>query len=363
MNFSQADHPTAARAHALACEIRDGALKLADIRAKVNQLLPDIRKAVEECRENCSKQNAKVAAWIEGRHEESMIEFSRAPVDLIGDTREEDVIACWREQLRQAAIAIVSICENQPQYGEWLYFHDKDDGRGDGHAFYCAEQVRDCFKEIVKLALLIDAPRQVNRPKCELLFSDDFRKPLAGWKTYGGEFSSGTGDLHVKGMGVTAWCEQEFNNACVAFDFQPVACSGNAFGSLFAFPGSPVDGHDYSISAGAMHLYNHGIDCYHCSLFRGNSGRTNLRRAGHGLKILSTVTPDSCGELGQTYRVELLRCNATVQVLVNRNLIHSYVDAGCYGQRPKPGRFGLRHFAGEGTYETKISKFQISKLV
>lgn len=362
--FTNTTCPVSARAHALAAEIRDGALSPGTIRERTEKFLPEVRARVAELRSACSQQSEKVAEWLRERSEPTLIDASRTPLHVIGNTPQEAVLGCWREQLRQAALAITAICENQQQYGEWLYYFDRDFGRAAGDPFYRAEQVRDCFKEIVKLTTLLETPRTVQRvTKGKRLFADNFTGPLRGWKTFGGTFASGSGYLQVNGMGVTAWCEQEFDNAAITFDFHPITGTGKAYGSLFAFPGSPRHGHDYSISAGPMHLYNHNIDCYHCSLMRNMSGRTNLRRAGFGLKILSTVVPDACGTLGKTYRIELQRFDATVQVLVDGALIHSYVDAECYGKRPGRGRFGLRHFAGEGTYETKLSNFEITSLL
>jgi len=170
------------------------------------------------------------------------------------------------------------------------------------------------------------------------------------------------GRLRVKGMGVTVWCDREFGNARVAFDYCPAKARGGSGGALFAFCGSPVAGKDLSISAGPMPNYNAGIDTYHVSLYRGNSGMTNLRRTGSGLKMLSTVKPDACAQAGVTYRVELIKYDASVQVFVNGKLIHAYVDTGCYGPVLTRGRFGLRHFSGEGEFETEYGRFQIVEL-
>ena len=94
----------------------------------------------------------------------------------------------------------------------------------------------------------------------------------------------------------------------------------------------------------------------HCSLFRGSTGRTNLRRTGQGLKMLSTVAPDACAELKRTYRVEIVKYDVSVQVHVDGRLVHAYVDAGTYGPPLRRGRFGLRHCAG-GKLEAFYARF------
>jgi hypothetical protein len=88
---------------------------------------------------------------------------------------------------------------------------------------------------------------------------------------------------------------------------------------------------------------------------------SNLRRTGHGLKMLSTVRPDPCARPGRTYRVAILSYRETHEVYVDGTLVHAYVDAGCYGAPLAKGRFGIRHFSGE-PLECVYGKFRAEAL-
>ncbi len=168
------------------------------------------------------------------------------------------------------------------------------------------------------------------------------------------------GMLRMEGEACTVWCRIEAGDALVSFDFRPVSLQGKAAGSLFAFPASPLPGKDFSVSAGPMPDYNYGVATYHCSLCRGDTGMTNLRRTGRGLRMLSSVRPDPCRELGRTYRVEILKYGPTIQVFVDGRLFHSYYDAGAYGPPLSRGRFGIRHFAG-GVMVSMVDDFEIAE--
>ena len=130
---------------------------------------------------------------------------------------------------------------------------------------------------------------------------------------------------------------------------------------LFAYPGRPCPGQDYAISAGPMGHYNFGIETYHCSLFRGLTGRTNVRRTGKGLRMLSTVLPDPCATPGRTHRVEFLKSGPSFQVHVDGRLVHAYVDAGSHGAALTTGRFGVRHFSGD-RLRAEYARFKVHEL-
>ena len=333
--------------------------------ALARALLPRVRELAEHYRAQACSQSPALAVWLKDRNEPPMAELSAAPVVLYGGATEYDVLGRWREQLAQATNAASGIARGDASAErDWLYWHDRDEGRAAGQEFFRAEQIRDCLREVVKLSHLLTLPRKMVRvAPGRMLFADDFSALKPEWKSYGGaQLSVSGGRLHVKGMGVTVWCMKEFTNARVVFDYCPEIATGKSAGALFAFPGSPTKraGKDFAVSAGAMPNYNAGINTYHVSLYRGHSGMTNLRRTGTGLKMLSTVRPDACANLGEHYRVELLKYDESVQVFVNGVLIHAYVDTGCYGPVLQRGCFGLRHFSGEGEFETSYGRFEIA---
>lgn len=339
-------------------------LPLDKIRTAADELFPVARALAEAYRKDFSTLIPELAAWLKDRDEPNAVEFDAAPVVLFGNATEEDVLSRWREQLKANLVALGGIAANDNAFREWLYWDDMAGARGAGRPFFRVEQMRDCLREILKLQKLLTIQRAVTRLSSgNKLFSDDFSKLLPEWKAYGGaDISIADGKLRVKGMGVTVWCQKPFSDARIAFDYRPVVAKGESYGALFAFPGTPVRGKDFSISAGDMPNYNRGIDTYHVSLFRGSSGKTNLRRTGIGLKMLSTVQPDACGELGKSYHVELIKSGRSVQVYVDGKLIHAYVDAGCYGAARERGCFGLRHFSGKGEFETEFANFKITEV-
>ena len=109
-----------------------------------------------------------------------------------------------------------------------------------------------------------------------------------------------------------------------------------------------------------MEPYNWGIRTYHTSVFRG--GRTHLRRAGNGLKMLNLIWKDPCSETGLTYRVELLQFGESFQVIVDGELIHCYTDAGVYGPPLTKGHFGIKHFGAPGGLLIRYDNVQVHKL-
>ena len=339
-------------------------LPLDKIKTAAEELLPIARTLAETYRKDFSERIPELATWLKDRDEPKIADFKEAPVVLFGIATEDNVLARWREQLKANLVALGGIAANDNAFREWLYWDDMAGARSAGRQFFRAEQMRDCLREILKLHKLLTLPRSVTHVSAGVkIFSDDFSKLLPEWKAYGGaDISVADGKLKVKGMGVTVWCEKQFKDARIAFDYRPVVAKGDSYGALFAFPGTPVPGKDFSASAGDMPNYNRGIDTYHVSLFRGSSGKTNLRRTGIGLKMLSTVQPDACGDLGKTYHVELLKSGSSVQVYVDGKLIHAYVDAGCYGPARERGCFGLRHFSGKGEFETEFANFEITEL-
>lgn len=323
------------------------------------------RKETERLRDEIGRIGPKLNEWLRDKSEDLVSVFAEAPLVLYGNSAQGDVIGRWQGQLLECGNAVKGIISDDKKIvGEWLYRLQFDGAMQDAKPFFQFQQMRDCLKEIQKLAELLSNTRKVTTlKKAEILFRADFSRSMDLWNVYGGgEVGVADGQLNVKGLGVTVWCAREFGDALVSFDFKPISAGGNGAGALFAFPATPLPGKGYDASAGAMENYNLGIATYHVSLCRGNSGRTNIRRTGKGLKMLSTVQPDPCTVLGRTYRVEILKWGPTVQVHVDGRLIHAYVDAGCYGPILKRGRFGLRHFSG-ADLESCYGNFEVHELV
>jgi hypothetical protein len=322
-------------------------LKPEDIRSLCESLLPKTRALAESYREELAKSNPELTDFMASRLENPTTKFEKAPVVLYGGATEAQVLDCWRTQLRHCVEAIAGLAgEEKSAVGDWMYWDDYAGARKVARPFFRARALCDATKEAQKLVELLTLPREITKIAAgEALFSDSFKTDLSAWQTFGGgEVEIKDGRLHVKGKGVTVWCAKDFENAVVSFEYNPVATAGKGAGALFAFPGSPAAGKTYEASSGSMDNYNVGIHTYHVSLFRG-TGNSNLRRTGSGLRMLSLIRPDPCGEAGKRYRVEILRYAQTVQVHVDGKLCHSYVDAGCYGPCLKSGRFGVRHFS------------------
>ncbi|MCX7804452.1 MAG: DUF1961 family protein [Planctomycetota bacterium] len=335
------------------------------IRKTCEPLLGTARALTETYGRELIGKQPDSADWIRGRMEEKAApEFEKAPVVLYGKAGEADVLDRWRGQLRESLLAVHGLIEEDKSVvAEWMYASDMKKVRG-GDRYFRAEQIRNTLREVSKLLTLLALPRETVRVgKGGTILGDDFAGGMANWKAYGGgKVAVEEGKMKMTGQGCTVWCEKETGDAIISFDFTPLAQHGGAAGALFAFPASPLPGKDFSASAGPMPNYNYGISTYHVSLCRGASGRTNLRRTGCGLKMLSTVRPDPCRETGRTYRVELLKYGPTFQVFVDGALIHSYVDAGVYGDPPAKGCFGIRHFAG-ADLDACYDNFEIAAIV
>ncbi|HYF52208.1 MAG TPA: hypothetical protein VEJ63_22565, partial [Planctomycetota bacterium] len=294
-------------------------LDVEPLRSTLNELYEKSRVLAAEYQKQCIEQHPQLADFLKSRRENESAEFTEAPVVLFGAVTEEQVLAKWREQLRATARGILGIAEHdRAYYGEFMYWGDYEGERKPAYAYVRIEQIRDCCKELKALVALLTLPRKLTRVEAgATIFADDFSGDLKNWTCYGkGEFKVSDKRLHVSGAGLAFWCNQELEDSIVTLDYTPVSAKGNGAGALFAFPGSPVPGKTYEISSGPMDQYNVGINTYHCSLYRGNSGKTNLRRTGPGLKMLSTVTPDACAELKQTYRLTFVKYGRSIQVLV-----------------------------------------------
>ncbi|MBI3830127.1 MAG: hypothetical protein HY291_11455 [Planctomycetes bacterium] len=317
------------------------------VRAACDELLPQVRALTEEAAREVAGRLPDWAERIRERTAEpASIEEAEAPVVLYGGAQEGDVAGAWVAQFQDQVRAAAAFVRNdRPVWSDWMM--GWTEGHADRLAFFRAEHLRDCLKEIRKLAALLSAPRRVERvARRARVFADEPGAGLACWRCFGpGHFAREGASLRMDGAGNTAWCAHDFEGGVVAFEFQPLLLEGPGAGALFAFPAVPLKGQGYAVSAGEMTQYNYGLDTYHVSLCRGDSGMTNLRRTCRGLRMLSTVKPDPCRELGRTYRVEMLQHGRSAQVFVDGRLTHAYVDGGTYGAPRVHGRFGIRHFS------------------
>jgi hypothetical protein len=331
----------------------------ADLKTSIAALYAQSKSLAAHYQKILIEKHPEIADFLRNRRENTNTVFAEAPVVLYGSATEEQVYAKWREQLRAAARGIAGIARNEPEFSnEFMYWADFQGKNTPALPFVRMEQIRDCSKELQTLHALLTLPKKIIRvTRGETIVSDAF-SDLQGWTCYGkGEFTATEKRMRVAGEGITVWCNQVLGECIVSLDYTPASAENKNAGALFAFPGSPVPGKDMEISAGPMDQYNVGINTYHCSLFRGNSGKTNLRRTGPGLKMLSTVKPDACAELNKTYKLEFVKYGASMQVFVDGKLIHAYVDAGTYGPCLMQGQFGMRHFAN-GALEAYYANFK-----
>lgn len=297
--------------------------------------------------------------------------IAQVPVVLFGNSKEDDVLRSWRDQLKANLKQIEVISVNDPKEvsrHQWIWYEDY---RKDRRNFFCALQLRDCLKEAVKLAQLMTAKSlRHNVVKDKVIFEETFAQDFSKWRKFGeGKATIKDGMLFMKGSPLMVWTTGEsFSGDClIALDFRPDRGRG---GVIFAFPGVPVKGLDYSVSAGRsasrshlppgnrdiMEPYNHGIHTYHVSVHRR---RTHLRRVGAGLKMLNVLQDDPCAKSGKTYRVELLKVKETFQFLVDGKLIHSYFDAGVYGPVLTKGHFGIKQFGKLATFYDNVRIYRL----
>ena len=365
MSIERLEAVVSEQGRALSTALQSNDLNFEDVKLRADGLLEVTRELVTLQQSAAKAAVGELAEYIRDKRADfELASFSAAPVVLYGGAQEQDVVERWREQLKANARGLAGVLGNEREYmSEWLYWYDFDGARKPALPFFRAEQIRDCLKEIIRLLVLLSLPRNIIRVQpAQTLALDDFSSGMSQWKRYGkGEVSIDGGKMCVSGEGVTAWWEHDFSDAVVRFEFQPVYAQNDGSGALFAFPAKPRPGKGYDASAGDMVNYNLGIDTYHVSLYRGGTKRTNLRRAGRGLKMLSTVQPDPCGQLRKTYRVEIVKFGPSMQVFVDLRLVHSYVDAGCYGPVPGSGRFGIRHFSA-GRLDAYYSGFEAASL-
>jgi len=341
------------RLEPLAAELREAAraapLHAADVAASAERMLDFIRPMVREAGQELAARLPHLAGRVQERSAEPpALAFPHAPVVLYGNASEAEVISAWEAQLRMNVEGAAGFTAgDRGRFGEFMM--GWVEARPEVLDFFRAEHLRDCLREVNRLAALLAAPRKTIRViKKQTLFKDDFTRGFGNWTCYGpGHVATDGPRLSVAGAGNTFWLAHDFADAVISLDFTPMTLEGPGAGALFAFPATPRQGFGFEASAGPMEQYNYGINTYHCSLCRGSSGVSNLRRTGRGLRLLSSVRPDPCREPGRTYHVDFLKHGVTVQVHIDGRLLHSYFDAATYGAPPTQGRFGVRHFSAQ----------------
>ena len=289
---------------------------------------------------------------LELPHESEAVCLEDVPVDAVKNS--------WAEQMQVNFAAMLKILRGDPekvQRHKWMWWEDR---KKPSFRLICAVQTRNSWTEACKLARMLSGDLiKIRIVPGETLFSDDFSKGLSQWKCYGnGKMTHSNGEMKLEGRELMAWTSgKPFpENTMIELTFRPHTGPG---GVLFSFPGTPRVGLDYSHSAtkkrhqhvpfdnnGIMERLNWGIWSYHTSVHRAGTGRTNLRRTGHGLKMLSCLHDDPCEESGKKYRLRILTYEGHYQFFVNGRLIHSYLDAGVYGPPPTSGQLGIRIFPG-----------------
>lgn len=284
---------------------------------------------------------------------------SVSPVVLVESVNPEEIRSFWRQQLDLRLRAVYAVltdgpksCENWNQVVGVGWRHRSDLTK---RALPVTEALREAHKD----TLLLQRPqRAIKVRKDELLFEDDLTQARTGWHLYGPaatNYSEGgvrRRNKAVRHSDTMMWTMQEFDgNFLVEFNFLPH--NEGTPGALFAICGRPVvEGTDLSLSCGeTMDTYNFGVHAYHFSIHRSESGLTNGRKVGSGLKLICSRSPDPAAETGRTYRITIGKWDNVVFFLVDDKLIHNYFDAGTFGPVLDAGSVGMRHWGGlDATY-------------
>ena len=306
-------------------------------------LLPEARAAVRREGEALCAARPDLADLVRTRMEEpAMLPLPRE-VPLWGGASLEAALALWCEQLdRNAAAAVALAADERAGWNEWMMAWVE--GAADRATFFRAEVLVSCLREIAAYGSLIANPPAVRRLAAGQGRSDDLLDTRA-WEFHGpGTIARDKNGLHLEGAGLAGWLHGEVGSHVVSVGYRPERLDGAGAGALFAVPAQPRSAAGWAAAAGEMVDYNYGFDTWHCSLCRSQSGVSNLRRTGRGLRMCSTVAPDPCATPGRDYRVELALVPGWIQVLVDGRLIHLYPDTGSHGPALRPGRFGVRLF-------------------
>lgn len=225
----------------------------------------------------------------------------------------------------------------------------------------------EILREAARTALLLSRPaEEVRVKKGQQLFADDFSKGAGNWLAYGQCVTKNEGDAFrlkdekVAHPDAMMWTKRQFGGDFLAeFTFIPHT-EGTRAGALFTICGLPRPGKKLGVCVGrTMNTYNYGIDGYHFSMHRGNTGLGNVRRVGPGLKLLMSGK-DPCPTPGKAYRVAIGKVGPTIFLVVDGRTIHQYLDAATHGPVLTKGHIGLRHWAG---LDASYKDFRVYRLV
>jgi hypothetical protein len=293
---------------------------------------------------------------------------SITPLVLYASATGEEVKELWAQQLHLRVNAVHAVMTDGPESCEqW----NQVIGVGWRHRRDLTKRtlpIAEALREAHKNALMLQRPAQVVKLKKErLLFEDRLAQDKNNWHLYGPSWISYSNrgirrrNKAVRHADTMMWTKKEYEgNFLVEFTFVPH--NEGTPGALFAICGRPVvDGTDLSVSCGeTMDVYNFGVHAYHFSIHRSQTGITNGRKVGNGLKLICSRSPDPSAETGRAYQVTIGKWENVVFFLVDNKLIHNYCDAGTFGPVLESGSVGMRHWGG---LDASYSDFTIHRLV
>ena len=273
----------------------------------------------------------------------------KSPVISYGEAASGDVLARWGEQLVYYVGSARGIMDGDRKYLlEWT-------GRpGFQKPERRVSSMAATLREAERVATLLSRPAEDGKvAKGEELFADDFAEGAGNWELYGQCVTKNEGnafrlkDEKSKHPDAMMWTKKEFEGDFLAeFNFIPHTEGTNA-GALFTICGRAKREKDgLGVCVGStMQTYNYGINGYHFSMHRGETGLGNARRVGPGLKLLMSGK-DPCPTPGQEYRVSIGKVGPAIFLMVDGKLSHHWYDGATYGPVLDAGHIGLRHWAG-----------------
>jgi hypothetical protein len=284
---------------------------------------------------------------------------------VYGGISNEEIWDVWKQQQIVNAREALNILEGEPKD---VLAQRVRAGLDDRIARPTA--LLEALGEIKKVALLLTGSEGMTELRIgDQVFTDDMLNGPDQWQPFGDHRLTQTPEgLRYLNTGqpyhdTMMWTRRSFEHDHVLqLTMKPNTEPG---GVILALCGKPRPGKDLSESAKVtMEPYNHGIDAYHASVHRVGTGVSNLRRPGHGLKMLATVSPDPCEEANRWYHIEMLKWRNNLMFFVDGRLIHHYYDGGVYGAPLDGGHIGIRHWRQtDATYrDVRVSRLTAAPL-